>query len=197
MKISSSDSASTDSVFVRARSGRRGKSTHPPGKSEDPATHRRRSSHPQFRREEDPATHNFVGRTNRAAQRRSSHPQFRREEDPATHNFVGRTNRAAHPFSKPLGGLRPTVLRRSSSVRAHGSEKLNASPCGDGVGQRVVRARRPLSSSGTRIEINVDGSASSQCLTQRRLEPQPCPGTSAANGELRHRRASSIDPPPA
>ena len=57
-------------------------------------------------------------------------------------------------------------------------------------GGRSLRAR-------SAIEMCVDESASSQRFTQTRLEPPPCPGTSAANSEMRHRRASSIAPPPA
>jgi hypothetical protein len=54
-----------------------------------------------------------------------------------------------------------------------------------------------FSSSENVMEMSVDDSASCQWPTQRRFEPTPCPGTSAANSLLRHREASSIAAPPA
>jgi hypothetical protein len=60
-----------------------------------------------------------------------------------------------------------------------------------------LRARQPRSSRESVMDVSVYTSASSQSPTQRRFEPPPCPGTGAANGALRHRRASSIAPPPA
>jgi hypothetical protein len=74
---------------------------------------------------------------------------------------------------------------------------LSGSPCQDGAGTRVERASRPRSSSESVMDMSVYSSALSQWVTQRRLEPPPCPGTIAANGALRHRRANSIAPAPA
>jgi hypothetical protein len=74
-------------------------------------------------------------------------------------------------------------------------KKLNGSPCQDGAGTRVERARRPRSSSESVMDMSIYSPASSQWATQRRFEPPPCLGTSAANGVLRHRQASSIAPP--
>jgi hypothetical protein len=48
---------------------------------------------------------------------------------------------------------------------------------------------------GSLIEVSFDGSMSSWWPIQMQLEPPPCPGTSAASGERRHRRASLIAPP--
>jgi hypothetical protein len=93
--------------------------------------------------------------------------------------------------------LRDRAYRDVRLVCVTGHRKWNGSPCRAGAGTRVERARWPHSLSGSLIEMSLDDSASSWWSIQTRIEPPPCPGTSVANGELRHRRASSVAPPPA
>ena len=117
------------------------------------------------------------------------------------------------PMNSLVGTLGQGIrARRREAIRDRAYRDDGVCVCGcDQWTQEVERfalsrRRRPVSSareaatlfcSESVMEMSVDGSVSSQWPTQRRLEPPPCPGTSAANAAPRHRRASSNAPPPA